>query len=113
MNNETGHIVWQEHHGAAPGHPDTAAPLRGFASRPFVPAPALWELPTIIDAPGKYRTRCGEVVEVTVISPYGSSTAPRCIGLYSDGETLETWRTCGRVFAGQESQNDIIGKVAQ
>ncbi len=36
-------------------------------------------LPDLIDAPGKYKTRCGEIVEVTEVS---SKNDFWCVGTY-------------------------------
>lgn len=64
-------------------------------------------LPVIIDAPGKYKTRCGETVEVTKTSnkhDFG------CHGTY-EGNIAERWHKSGRIFASQESNNDIVEKA--
>lgn len=69
-------------------------------------------LPVVIDGPGSYRTRGGEVVTVDVISTtrgYGYNN--RADGQYSNG-IRETW-SCrgGRVLPFYESCNDIVSKV--
>ena len=62
-------------------------------------------LPTIITGPGRYFTRCGEVV--TVLSVTGKSLYS-CIGAYANG-TRESWHKSGRIFPATDTTNDIIG----
>jgi hypothetical protein len=62
--------------------------------------------PTIIVAPGKYITRGGEIVEITSIS-MGHF---RCSGTYPNG-IQDGWCKSGRIYAGMESQNDIIRRA--
>lgn len=66
-------------------------------------------LPVIIDAPGLYRSRGGEVVSVRVVSDKHDHG---CLGVYPCG-TLEGWHKSGRIFAGQLSDNDIVSKETQ
>lgn len=63
--------------------------------------------PDVIDNPGKYVTRCGEVVEVDVVSKKHDF---KCRGKYSCG-TAEGWHKSGRLYFGQECDNDIVGKA--
>lgn len=64
-------------------------------------------LPVIIDEPGQYRTRRGEVVKINKVSKRHDLG---CQGLYPEG-TLEHWHKSGRIFAGRDSWNDIVEKV--
>jgi len=62
-------------------------------------------MPTIITAPGKYVTRCGEVVTVEVAKQkhiFG------CSGTYSTGQR-EEWHMTGRLMFDRETPNDIVG----
>lgn len=61
-------------------------------------------LPRLIDQPGQYRTRSGELVTVDVASPRHRFA---CAGRYSDGVT-ECWHPSGRLYGTTESQNDIV-----
>lgn len=64
--------------------------------------------PTIITEPGQYRTRGGEIVTVETVSvrpDFG------CTGHYEHG-TRERWHKSGRIFAGMESQHDIVERVS-
>lgn len=67
-----------------------------------------FELPDIIDEPGKYVTRIGEVV--TVLTVNATRTFCDCRGMYSDS-VVERWNVTGRLYTGQLSQNDIVRKV--
>lgn len=58
--------------------------------------------PTVITEPGRYITRSGEVVQV-----HDTSNAHWKRGAYSCG-TPERWNRSGRIFSGQETQNDIV-----
>lgn len=75
--------------------------------------PAAWYsslvlMPRVIDAPGAYLTRSGEVVEVKTV---GSLYRHDSLGRYSNG-VAESWHVSGRVFFGlTESQNDIVSKA--
>ena len=69
----------------------------------FIP---LFFIPVIIDAPGEYITRCGEVVQVTQSSHRHNFG---CIGTYSNN-VREKWHKSGRIFATQESANDVVRK---
>lgn len=64
-------------------------------------------MPTIIDSPGDYITRGGEVVQVMEVS---SRHDFKCRGEYSNG-IPEGWHKTGRIYFGQFSDNDIIKKV--
>ena len=64
-------------------------------------------LPTVIDAPGKYVTRCGEVVDVSRAS---SMHYFACAGTYSNG-IIECWHRSGRLYFGQECPNDIVRRA--
>lgn len=64
-------------------------------------------LPQVIKGPGQYLTRGGEIVTLTKVSDknvFGN------FGTYPSGE-VDAWHRSGRLFAGQESQNDIVSKV--
>jgi len=65
-------------------------------------------LPVLIDAPGDYLTRSGE--RVTIRRPSWRNEFG-CIGQYANG-TAESWHRSGRLFAGQQSDNDITAKAA-
>lgn len=69
-------------------------------------ASLVWR-PTIIDEPGQYVTRGGEVVTVHAVA--GRGTFP-CTGQYPTGQR-ECWHKSGRLFFGQESSNDIVRKA--
>lgn len=64
-------------------------------------------MPTLIDAPGAYITRCGERVEVKVASPRSKF---ECAGFYANG-VRESWHRSGRLYFGQECANDIVSKA--
>ena len=76
--------------------------------------PAAWStafilLPTIITEPGDYITRKGE--RVTVYTTAAQTVRPfNCYGNYSDG-TQEAWHRTGRLYFGQECDNDIVHKA--
>jgi hypothetical protein len=72
----------------------------------FVP---LITLPTIIDQPGEYLTRCGETVTVSVVS---SKHDLGCLGEYSP-DIREGWHKSGRLYASTQSKNDIVAKKAE
>lgn len=62
--------------------------------------------PIIIDAPGQYVTRNGEVVHVARSSgkhDFG------CAGTYSNN-VREHWHKSGRLFASRETVNDVVAK---
>jgi hypothetical protein len=72
-----------------------------MASAYFAP---LVNLPVIINGPGRYITRGGELVKVEVASwrnDFG------CTGSYLN-MVPEKWHRSGRIFAGMESKNDIV-----
>jgi hypothetical protein len=64
-----------------------------------------FSLPIIIKAPGRYKTRGGEIVTVDRIvrGSYGAH------GHYENG-TPERWDVNGRTLPFSESNNDIVGK---
>lgn len=69
-------------------------------------------LPVVIDGPGSYLTRGGDVVTVEQISSgLGFGYQNRAVGRYSNG-TVEFW-SCrgGRVLPYYLSRNDIVSKV--
>jgi hypothetical protein len=72
-------------------------PICYFA--PLVP------LPRIIEAPGLYRTRAGELVTIEAAS---SRHRFECRGTYQGG-MAEAWHPSGRLYASTETANDIIG----
>ncbi len=61
-------------------------------------------LPTIITGPGKYRTRCGEIV--TIDSEWRGSAKGRY-----EGDIQESWDISGRLLRWTLSSNDIIQKL--
>ncbi len=66
-------------------------------------------LPVIVDAPGNYVTRSGEVVTITAVKK--ASYGLTCKGVYPQG-ILETWTKSGHIFPSIESGNDIVAKAA-
>lgn len=73
---------------------------------------SLVPLPIIIDTPGIYKTRCGELVTVCRAS---EKHAFACHGFYGTDTklmTLECWHKSGRLYFGQLSDNDIVEKVS-
>lgn len=63
-------------------------------------------LPTVIDGPGQYVTRCGEIVEISQASnrhDFG------CAGAYSNS-VGERWHKSGRLFASRETVNDVVAR---
>jgi hypothetical protein len=70
-------------------------------------------LPIVVDAPGSYLTRGGDVVTVEIISTSGGyGYQNRADGHYSTG-VRETW-SCrgGRVLPYSLSQNDIVARTS-
>ncbi|MDP9897392.1 hypothetical protein J2W32_006451 [Variovorax boronicumulans] len=61
--------------------------------------------PVVVVAAGHYVTRCGEVVTVSQVSTKHDFG---CRGRYGNG-TVEGWHKSGRIFAGIETANDIVG----
>jgi len=59
--------------------------------------------PTIIDEPGIYRTRCGELVTVNKVVEHVAC------GEYPNG-IPDTWDVNGRLYPSSESDNDIVSK---
>ncbi len=73
-------------------------------------------LPTIIDMPGKYRTRCGQIVTIESVekTPRNIPTNTfNCKGQYPCG-IKEGWHHTGRLYTYQSviSQNDIVEKIS-
>jgi hypothetical protein len=64
-------------------------------------------LPVIIDAPGQYLTRCGEIVTVRRTSMRNGF---ECTGEYSSG-VVEAWHRSGRLYSSLTSRNDIVAKA--
>lgn len=64
----------------------------------------LVSLPVVIANVGKYITRNGEVVDVSVVS---SNQDLGCKGTYSSGQT-EGWHRSGRLYSSKQSTNDIV-----
>jgi hypothetical protein len=60
--------------------------------------------PVVITTPGQYVTRAGEAVTVDNVSDYHWKR-----GTYSTGQR-ECWHSSGRIFSGQETANDIVGR---
>jgi len=65
-------------------------------------------LPVIVDEPGNYMTRAGEVVHIYQTGK--SATYALNFGNYPNGVD-ESWHQSGRIFCGRECNNDIIGKA--
>jgi hypothetical protein len=63
--------------------------------------------PIVITDPGQYVTRGGEVVMVNKVSQKNDFG---CRGQYQNG-VRERWHRSGRIFAGQESMNDIVRRA--
>lgn len=63
--------------------------------------------PVIIDEPGNYTTRSGEVVTITAVSTRHDFA---CTGTYQNG-TKEGWHKSGHLYVNQGSQNDIVKKT--
>lgn len=70
---------------------------------------ALVPLPDVIERPGAYVTRGGEVVTV---HPADTKHRFGCLGRYSTGEA-EGWHKSGRLYFSQVSANDIVRKGLQ
>ncbi len=70
----------------------------------------LVSLACVIDAPGNYLTRSGEVVSITQVSQKYAHDFGN-VGTYSGG-IVDQWHRSGRIFAGTETQNDIVGKAS-
>lgn len=65
-------------------------------------------LPTIIDEPGRYLTRNGEIVVIAKIDrSYGASYAAH--GSYPN-KVEDRWDVSGRLYPSMLSNNDIIQK---
>lgn len=65
-------------------------------------------LPTVIDAPGEYRTRGGGRVTIKTASPAPMSAD--CTGAHENG-VLDHWHRSGRIYAGMLSLNDIVARA--
>lgn len=61
-------------------------------------------LPTIIIAPGRYKTRRGDTVAISHASKRHDFG---CAGTYADG-VREAWHRSGRLLAARETPNDIV-----
>lgn len=84
----------------------------------FIP---LARLPVIVDKPGNYKTRSGETIIISEVLPPTTDIATPlknwvgygyefgCAGNYSNG-IAERWHRSGRIFAGRETANDILGR---
>ena len=62
--------------------------------------------PVVIDGPGHYVTRSGEVVTVTKSSrkhDFG------CVGAYGN-DVAESWHKSGRILASRETANDVVAR---
>lgn len=64
-------------------------------------------LPVVIDAPGFYVTRGGEIVEIYQASPKHDF---RCRGKYAQG-FVDGWHKSGRLYFSLHSTNDIVRKA--
>ena len=65
-------------------------------------------LPSVVDAPGRYLTRAGEVVSVEKITRGRGGF--NCEGHYASGQA-ERWHRSGRLYFGVLSDNDIVRAV--
>lgn len=69
--------------------------------------PFFFELPVIITRPGKYRTRCNEIVTITstgrglVSEPWGA------VGTFPEG-IEDRWNVNGRRTSMAENKHDIV-----
>lgn len=61
----------------------------------------------VIKEIGQYKTRCGEIVQITTVT---SKHNFGCIGTYANG-IVDGWHRSGRLYVNIESDNDIISKV--
>jgi len=71
----------------------------------FIP---LFSLPTIIEEPVDYITRCGERVTIERTSARNDFN---CVGHYSECGTAEQWHKTGRIMASSETLNDIVKRL--
>lgn len=62
-------------------------------------------LPALIEAPGEYLTRDGELV---VIEKVSSKLGDTCAGYYKASGIPERWHKTGRILASSETPNDIV-----
>ena len=65
-------------------------------------------LPIVIDGPGRYVTRGGEIVTIETV---GRNHAFNCYGAYANG-VRDSWHRSGRLFASITSSNDIVGAAS-
>ena len=63
-----------------------------------------FELPDIIDEPGKYVTRCGEIVTVHTVGT--GRTSCECRGMYPDS-VMEKWNVTANCKPLTKSQNRL------
>ena len=63
-------------------------------------------LPTIITGPGRYITRCGEVVTIDFVVPMKCFYSAH--GNYANG-VKERWDRTGRLLPSTLSDNDVVG----
>lgn len=67
-------------------------------------------MPVIVVGPGRYVTRCGDIVTITEAS---DSHDFGCVGSYlyqaSGRSSDDYWHKSGRLYGGMESASDIIG----
>lgn len=64
-------------------------------------------MPELITGPGKYVTRCGDIVSIQKVSAKQNFG---CHGHYPHG-IAESWHKSGRLYANRECDNDIVGAV--
>ncbi|MBW4656636.1 MAG: hypothetical protein KME20_26870 [Kaiparowitsia implicata GSE-PSE-MK54-09C] len=65
-------------------------------------------LPTIVTGPGNYVTRAGEIVTIETSTRWRDFA---CRGTYPNG-VADGWHRSGRLYAGIECANDIVGHEA-
>lgn len=68
---------------------------------------SLVTLPVVIDSPGDYVTRCGELVLIDLVSTKHNFG---CVGIYASGQT-DRWHKSGRLYFDVLSDNDIVSKL--
>jgi hypothetical protein len=68
---------------------------------------AFFHFPHVIDTPGQYRTRKGDIVTIEKVE---TGICGFSSGFY-DTKIRERWHNSGRIYSGCESLNDIVSKV--
>jgi len=68
----------------------------------------LVSLPFIIDEPGKYVTRGGNLVTITKVSRMHDFN---CCGFYDGFDIKDRWHKSGRSYSSVVCGNDIVSKA--